>query len=552
MLVAIVAQAQSNGVTFVPPMKIPLVLSANFGELRADHFHSGVDFKTQGRTGINVYAVDSGYISRVLVSPWGYGRALYVTHPSGYTTVYAHLDSFVGAIADSVQVMQYRNESFALDTIFTPDVFPVSRGQLIAKSGNSGSSGGAHLHFEVRGTSSETYIDPLIWFASKISDKVAPEPRLVALYEHDKVADGQLHPKQTSQLVSTGTNRYKCDKDFTAWGRVSVGIKAYDKCSGTNNIYGVRNVRLWVDDSLVYESCIDSIPILLSRYSNSFIDYNEWRNNKGSFIMRSYIQPGNILPDIYKTTTDGSFIINEARTYNCRYELTDINGNMSRVNFKIQGSSPAALASVPQGVLFDYCHDNEYATAEMNIHIPKGSLYDNYYFDYSSSESSRYYSHVHAIGNSGLPLQKWCELSIKLSCDTLPDDKYYMVRIFNGSTAPVIGRYEAGWYIAKVRRLGKYAIAADLSAPTITPHNEKQWAQNGVVMFKITDKGSGIATYRAEVDGQFCLFEYDAKKNMILCKPSDTPFGRGVSRTLVITVTDNCGNTQQHKQTIKW
>lgn len=553
LLVVIFSRAQHEATTFVSPLGIPLILSANFGELRANHFHSGVDFKTQGRIGFNVYAAEEGYVSRIAVSPWGYGKALYIDHPSGYTTVYAHLDEFALFIADTVLALQYKHEKFAIDTTFAPGVFPVTRGMKIAISGNSGSSGGPHLHYEIRHTVTESPIDPLPYYRSKIADKVAPEPRLIALYRHDAVAHGMNVSKATREVVPVSGNNYKAKSDIEAWGRVSLGIKAYDRMSGTTNIYGVRNVKCYVDDSLFFQTTIDSITFDETRYINSFIDYHELRSNKGSTIMRTYKLPGNRLTTIYDNMpTDGTFVIDNERAYNCRYELTDLYGNKSIVRFNIIGKKSTASPKEPTGVLFAHEHDNEYATEGMNIHIPAGALYEDVYFDYSVKPSDSYYSSVHTIHSRTVPLHKYCDLAIKLECDTLPDPKYYAVNIHSGKKSTVIGRYDAGWYTMRVRDLGVYAITADTVAPVITPVNSEKWATSGKVQFKITDKESGISTYRGEIDGKFALFEYDAKRNLISCRLADARISRNKSHKIEITVTDNCGNTTTINKSIKW
>ena len=547
----VAAWAYRPDVTFVSPLNIPLVLSANFGELRSNHFHSGLDFKTQGRTGLPVFAADSGYVSRIAVSPWGYGHALYITHPSGYTTVYGHLLSFAPFIADRVREMQYERESFAIDTLLAPGAIPVSRGMRVATSGNTGSSGGPHLHFEVRHTESESPLDPLPWFARKIKDNIAPEPRQLALYPHDGVVDGK-HRKAVRSLQAQGGNVYTTAA-FTAWGEVSVGIKAYDRMSGTSNIYGVRSVKCWMEDSLLYESLVDSITFAETRYVNSLIDYDELRSNNGSTIMRTYIAPGNRLSTIYgEVANRGIFVIDEARTYRGRFELTDYYGNRSTVRFTIKGTPGETTPPAATGELFAYDRANSCETDDMRFSLPEGALYEDIAFTHSAEESSRYYSALHKLHKPTVPLHTWGELALKLTCDTLPDSCYYMVYIRNGRKSPVVGRYDAGWYVARVRDLGTYAVAADTVPPTITPLNSAKWGANGVVSLKITDAGSGIASYRGEIDGMFCLFEYDAKRSRLTCRLKNTPLTRGSSHHLVMTVTDMCGNRKVLKRTFTW
>lgn len=548
----ILAQAQQAQPAFVSPLGIDLLLSANFGELRANHFHSGLDFKTRGSIGYKVYAADEGYVSRIAVSPWGYGKALYIDHPSGYTTVYAHLDDFVGAIADTIKRMQYACESYAIDTLLSPGMLPVTRGMYIAKSGNSGSSGGPHLHFEIRHTATESPIDPLPWYRHLIKDGIAPEPRLVAVYMHDAVVEGESLPKKVLQPERVSGNSYKTNTHFEAWGRVSLGVKAYDRMSNTNNIYGVRQVRCYVDDSLMYESIIDSITFAETRYINSFIDYKELRSNKGSTIMRTAVLPGNKLSTIYRTMSgDGTFVIDEERAYRCRMELCDLYGNISTVHFDIQGKYKEYASQEPEGVCFDYRHDNEYATDEVNVYVPAGALYENLYFDYSSRPSEQGYSSQHLLHTAHAPLHKWCEVAIKITCDTLPDNKYYLEHNYNGKKSEVIGRYDAGWYVAKVRNWGRYTVAADLVSPEVVALKPESWVVNGSVDFKISDKGSGVNTYRVELDGAYCLFEYDAKRSRLSCNIADMPLEKGKTHKLTVTVTDNCDNSTKKEHTIK-
>lgn len=552
--VVCIAAVAHEGVSFVSPLNIPLVLSANFGELRPNHFHSGLDFKTQGRTGLPVFAADEGYVSRVVVSPWGYGKALYIAHPSGYTTVYAHLDSFEPFIAGRVRELQYAKESFSVDEVFLPGEFPVGRGMRIATSGNSGSSGGPHLHFEVRHTESESPVDPLRWFAGMVKDGVAPEPRQVALYPHDGVVDGKVSKSVRGLRVLQGSGGYEAAGEFTAWGRVSAGIKAYDRMTGTTNIYGVHTVRCWIDDGLVFSAVLDSITFDETRYVNALVDYEELRSNGGSTIMRSYVAPGNFLSTVYGACGgDGTFVVDEERRYFGRYELTDVYGNTSVVRFVVRGVRQDLPERLDKGgVLFAYDHDNQYATEDFHFELPCGALYEDLRFRHSCRAEGTYCSAVHQVHSATVPLHRGCDLALKLSCDTLPDSCYYMVCIRNGRKSPVLGRYEAGWYVASVRELGSYAVAYDCTAPSVVPLNADKWGVSGVVSLKVSDSGSGVASYRGEIDGLFCLFEYDGKTSRLSCRLKDAPLKKGGKHGLVMTVTDACGNRKVLRRSFTW
>ncbi|MDE6073021.1 MAG: M23 family metallopeptidase, partial [Muribaculaceae bacterium] len=229
------ASAQKNHPAVGRPLDIPAVFAGNFGELRPNHFHSGLDFKTQGRTGLPIKAIDDGYVSRCIVSPWGFGRAIYIVHPStGLTSVYGHLENFSDKIDNVVRDLQYQNETFTIDLDFEPDEIPVKRGEIIALSGNAGSSGGPHLHMDIRDTATGDALDPMEFYRDIVNDNVAPEVRNLGLYP---ITDKGIVNGNTDGIV-LAPNEFS--KGFTAWGRVTPAINAFDRMTGTGNIYGVK------------------------------------------------------------------------------------------------------------------------------------------------------------------------------------------------------------------------------------------------------------------------------------------------------------------------
>ena len=226
---------------FVSPFDFPLLLSGNFGELRANHFHGGVDFKTQGVVGKPIRCIADGYISRVTVTPGGYGQAVYITHDNGYTSVHGHLHKFMTEVEQVVEAYQYEHETFAVDLTFGPDRFPLKQGEVFALAGNEGYSFGPHLHMELRKTDTGEYIDPLQFYTDIIKDKTAPRATHIMLYP------------QAGKGVVAGSSKKKAlslaalQTPVMAWGKIAVGIKAYDYMDGTSNNYGVRSVTLLVD-----------------------------------------------------------------------------------------------------------------------------------------------------------------------------------------------------------------------------------------------------------------------------------------------------------------
>ena len=162
-----VSAQEASEKIFTPPFDFPLTLSGNFGELRANHFHGGLDFKTQGAVGKPIRNIADGYVSRVTVTPGGYGQAVYMVHDNGYTSVHGHVLRFDPAIAKVVEEYQYANETFEVDLEFGPDEFRFAQGEVFAWSGNEGYSFGPHLHMEIRRNDTGEYIDPLQFYKDR-------------------------------------------------------------------------------------------------------------------------------------------------------------------------------------------------------------------------------------------------------------------------------------------------------------------------------------------------------------------------------------------------
>ncbi len=287
---------QLNAQSIIPPMDIPLLLSGNFGELRSNHFHSGLDFKTKGITGIPVKAVQDGYISRINISPWGYGRALYVTHPDGTKSVYGHLNHFVKSIETFACDSQYIKEKFQVELYPQPSQFPVKQGDIIAYSGNTGGSGGPHLHFEIRDAATDDIYDPLPYYKDRIRDNVSPEIRGLMIFPQigTGIVDGETQNQEIRITKNKAGKTIVTPERNTAWGNIGIGVKAYDRMSGTSNIYLPQKISLEVDGIEVFAQSMDNFSFAELRYLNSLISFDEWVNRK-PFFMKSYIEPGNRL-----------------------------------------------------------------------------------------------------------------------------------------------------------------------------------------------------------------------------------------------------------------
>lgn len=530
------------------PLGIPLTLSGNFGELRANHFHSGLDFKTNGRIGYKIYCADDGYVSRVVVSPWGFGRAVYVTHPAtGLTTVYGHLDSFADKIDAPVRSRQYERETFNIDLDFAPGEIPVAKGEVIAVSGNAGSSGGPHLHMDVRDTATGDALDPMPYFKDRITDKAAPEVRQVALY-----------PKRGGYVdAAKGHGAYRSPAElgqpFKAWGRVAPGIKAYDRMTGTSNIYGIKYLTFNVDGKEVYRRTVDRVDFDTTRGVNTLVDGRD-RYHHGAWVMVTEVPAAAPLGDMVTTSLPGGVLtIDEERDYKCEFVMEDEHGNRSSAKFVISGVRNPVDERRPDGTLFRYDGDNGYSAEGICVTFPRGTFYDDTYFTVKAEPDAQQKSDIYTVGDPAIPLAG----SYALSVDVVPDDmadksKYCLVRLRNGKRSAVSARYDAGRMVAKTNQLGSYQVVTDTIAPKVVPVQKAQWAKSGKVTYTISDNLSGIDTYRGEIDGRFMLFELDGKTGRVSFKLDPARVDRGKTHTATMTVTDACGNTTTSTDRFTW
>lgn len=530
---------------FILPLDIPPLLSADFGDLRSNHFHSGLDFKTQGVVNKPVYAVAAGYVSRINIAPGGYGLALYITHPNGYTTVYGHLNSFSKKIADYAKQKQYEQESFRIDIYLKPDEIPVKKGERVALSGNTGGSGGPHLHFEFRDTKTEEVIDPLDFFAKLITDTRRPEVQGISFYPvHGKGVINQSASALRVPLSQTKSGTPGVlGRTVQAWGQIGLGVKAFDRMNGTNNTYGVKYVRLFVDGKRIFSSTMDKFSFDKTRMLNSFIDFDEYRTNK-SFYMTAFLEPGNTLP-FYETVNNGLVNINEERDYNFRYELQDNAGNQTEYSFTVKGVKQPIPPLPPCDNYMNWAVKNLYVTADFSLNIFPGNLYDDLCYRHKVIISPKYYSNIQQVNDKIVPLHKNGIIWLKIK-NVQPEltNQYGIISIDKrGKEEWVGGKYRDGGVEASIRELGAmYAVDVDTLAPVITPINPVQWTQRRKIVIQLTDDKSGVAFARGEIDSKFALFTNDVKSKSYIYELDDSRLVKGQSHTLVFTATDGVGN----------
>lgn len=538
---------------YAAPMKIPFFLSGNFAELRPNHFHGGIDIKTQGRTGIPVYAAAQGMISRISVSPSGYGNALYIDHPNGTTTVYGHLESFAPPIQDYIRKIQYEEETFTINHLVPADAMPVNKGDQIAKSGNAGSSGGPHLHFEIRRTKEEVILNPLL-FHMPVNDKTKPTIQGLMVYPVSE--DAGVLGKQVSQRFETilvgNAYQLKNKMPIVVWGKIGFGLQALDFLDGSPNKCGIYSLRLSVDDELIYSFAMDEVPLEESKYINSHIDYAQAAIH-GRRLYRTWLQPGNKLSIYEGVVKRGIYEATDHKPHQVKYEITDANANATSLVFTIQSKELATTPAGPKHEQFKYNRNNHIRNGDIEFHVPEGALYDDVEFQYVRKPAHpKFYSPVYQLHNKTLPLHFACLLRIK--AENLPprlESKVMLAQMdpVSGRIYSATGKFADGWVEGNIRVLGHYALAVDTVAPKIISlsiANKTTLKEANRIRFTITDNLSGIEAVRGTIDDQWVLFEYDLKNNLISYTFDKSRLGFGKKHVLHLEVTDFKGNTSTY------
>lgn len=530
------------------PLDLPLVMSGNFGELRSNHFHSGVDFKTNARTGYPVKSVADGYVSRIVVSPWGFGRAVYVTHPQlGLVTVYGHLEAFAPGIKKRVDKIHYQIESFRLDTVFAAGELPVRAGQVIGRSGNAGSSGGPHLHMDVRDLATGHALDPLVYFKNRVKDDVAPEVRGIALYPREGVVDGDTKPVYHTAQQS--------GEPFTAWGRVVPAIKAYDKMTGTTNIYGVKYMTFMCEGDTVYHRVIDRVDFDRTRAVNTLVEYGDVVDFN-SWYMITQVPDSRPLSSMVTSRGDGVLEIFEEKDYMCEFVLEDEHGNRRRSRFTIKGVPHAIPVDDTDAELWLYDRDNTAWQAGAKAFFPANTLYNDMAVTLVTTPATEveYYSDMVTVGDARQPLAGSYTLSIPVKRTAGVDNSRYLIaRIGSRTPASVGGKYRDGSMVADVNRMGTYAVMVDTIAPEITVvGTPARWSQTGTIKYRIKDNLAGIESYRGEIDGKWVMFELDGKTGTLSYKMDPARHTRGSNHTIKLTVTDGVGNVTTRQDILNW
>lgn len=532
--------AQTSQPHFGVPFDFPLYLSGNFGELRSNHFHGGLDFKTQGVVGKPLLAIADGYISKVTVTPGGYGNALYLTHDNGYTSVHGHLDRFLPEIAELVHKKQYDEQAFAVTLEFAPDEFRFRQGEVVAYAGNTGYSFGPHLHMEIRETATNEPIDPLQFYKDKITDNIAPRATRIMVYG---CVNTSISQSSLSTPITLRPQQLR-DTPLLAWGRISTAISANDYMNGTHNNYGVRYVRLYVDDRLVSSSDVGRFSFDENRLINSWTDYAEQRTT-GRWYMRASIAENNELRMLRADEQRGWVTIDEERDYHFRYELEDLYGNRSVYRFVVRGKRMEIPSRLPNYYyLMDASRDSRFYAQGFELWMPQGTLFDDVELDYDVMPSESDQAPIYQLTTTRIPLRRAAEITLPThKSESVDGSKLYVARVDGKRRTYCGGTYQYGRITANITELGSYTVCADTIAPKITPIGSTSWRKQGRIVLRIADGETGIRDYRGTIDGRWVLFKYSSKNARLTCDLRAEGIGPG-HHHVEIKVTDMRGNVR--------
>lgn len=531
------------------PLTNATFVSGSFGELRGNHFHSGVDFTTQGRTGLPMYAIDKGYVSRIGVSPVGFGKAIYVNHPNGYTSVYAHCEWFSDDIEKIVTDIQYQKKSFAIDESFAAGEIKVERGQMIAYSGNSGSSGGPHLHFEIRETLSQKPINPQ-FFNLPVKDDVPPLIQAICIYPLDasSLVNGKNTPLFLPATFHGGRYHLSGHPKLTASGQIGVGVETIDHSTDSWRKCGVYSIQLKLDGREWFRSQIDGFYFHQTRYLNSHIDY-AWRRKNRNVIQKSFVDENNQL-EFYTTTPEkGRIAVRPGHNHLLSYEIADASGNISHLSFEITGlpaSQAPAVNAAPE--LLKINPNNPYFISLDNYkaHFPANSFYTAVpaEFEVLPNPGTGIGPHFRVL-SADVPIHNFFEVTLPIPDEARGKSGLTGAMVRNGKLSHAGGRINGKNIVIRTREAGTFSLTTDVTPPTLRLLNippGRNYSQQNHIKIDIRDNFSGIASFQCTINGEWALFEYDPKNSALTGYFKNLRIKKGSKHQLEVIAIDNTGN----------
>jgi Peptidase family M23 len=534
---------------FRHPLDIPMKLVANFGEIRANHWHMGLDIRTQQKVNLPVYAAADGYVSRIVVEPGGFGQAIYIDHPNGYTTLYAHLNAFFPALADYVKKQQYAKQSWNIDIPIPANLFPVKKGSFIARSGSTGGSEGPHVHFEIRDTKTGKCLNPLL-FNFPIADVVPPSIYKLAMYDRNKSTY-----EQTPQVISLkkAGSKYLLPSDRLRVGsnKISFAINAVDHFSGTLNPNGIYCAEIMMDDKPVSQFVLNNIGYDETRYINAQVDL-PFKSRGGPTMQQVSPLPGamNVAYDVFNG--NGIIELKDREVHNIDIEVQDADKNTSTIHFSVQYDPTLTKPYTPTEA-------QELIPGQVNVveldafelYTTEATLYDSIHVNYEMVPNKELgaVSALHKFLSAGIPAHDMFTVRIKPDTDIAPElrDRVIIKNIAGSRTFVSKATWQSGWLSAKFRQFGSFQAFIDTTPPTVNapPTNLSKASR---LVFTPRDNFNTIKSFRAEVDGKWLCFSNDKGKTWIYQFDENFPPG---AHELKLTIQDEAGNVMERTWNVR-
>jgi len=520
------------------PVQATKALVANFGELRPNHFHMGLDCRTEQKENMPVLAAADGYIAKIKIEPYGFGRCIYINHPNGLTTLYAHLNDFYPELEKYVTEQQYKLESWRIFIDIPVNLFPVKKGQFIAYSGNTGGSQGPHVHFEIRDTKTEKVLNPLL-FGFPVTDKIAPAVLRLAVYDRTKSTYEQS-PRFISLKKVKGLYQTVPAVISLPTNKTSFAITAYDLYTGSTNQNGIYEANLYADEKPIVGFQLDNISYDETRYLNAHIDY-KLRNSGGSFVQHLSRLPGNPQGVYQEVNGDGVIDLSDNEIHNIKIEVKDTEGNTTLLQFGVKSTETTPPAAQPAQNIFKPGYLNVFENSNLSFYLDENKLYDAVNFKVSPIAGTHIGSIAYQLHGGYVPVHSFYNINIKNSYAANPN-RMIMRRWWGSKTDYAKATPEGDWFKSSFKALGNVELYEDIVPPTITPVGFKDGmnaAKLNRLVFVIRDATDELQNFRAELDGKWLRFSNDKGKTFIY--KFDEHCGRG-AHELKLSVEDCAGN----------
>tara|TARA_Y100000816_G_C26105804_1_gene587610 strand:+ start:2682 stop:4307 length:1626 start_codon:yes stop_codon:yes gene_type:complete len=535
MLISGLLRSQINN-----PINIPIKISGTFGELRNTHFHSGVDIKTEGKQGVKIFSIKDGYVKRIKISKDGFGKAIYLNHHDGTTSVYGHLKKFSSEIEKFVKEIQYKKKSYEIEIYPKNNLFVYKSGELIGYSGNTGSSSGPHLHFEVRDTKTNYPMNPLK-ILENVNDTIIP--KINNLYLYDVMSDGTYHLIEKIKLKKINSNYFLTDTIKNS-GILGIGINYYDKQDISYSKNGAYSIDFKMNNETIFEYKMDTISLYDKRYLKLLVDFENWYLKKNK-IQKLFVHPKSKYTFLNKKNYDGIIKVENNKNYIGNIEIKDYNGNTSRIGIIIKGTPKQLMKKQIKN--YNIKSDLEYTLESKNIKvkIKKNTFFNDVYIPF------KFINDTLDLGKNLYPIDKRFKIIYDIkNLDSTYQKKGFISKINEKNKTEFIWTEKLNniWSI-NTNILGKYTISIDTTPPSIKPMNFKnnQLINNqNTLKLRIKDDLSGIKKINGSINGKWILLEHEPKNNTISYNLSDINFNSS-KYELEIVALDYLGNKKLYK-----